>query len=172
MKIEHIETGKLRVHDRNPRKIDDAQFEILKRSITENPEYFEVRPILCTPDFTVFAGNMRLRAALALGLKTVPVAIFDISDEKLRELMIRDNVSNGSWDADVLSADFELGELQSWGYDPVAFGFKSDFKPTGADTKLDEAEQWVYTCPECGAKKIFTKADLKKYDPNDPDTAS
>lgn len=165
IEIKYIDTALLKIHDRNPRKIDDADFDVLKKSITDNPEYFQVRPILATPDMVVFAGNMRLRAALALGLDQVPVAFLDIPVEKQRELMIRDNVSNGKWDADILSADFELAELQGWGYDPVAFGFKSDFQPAAADTRLDEAQKWEYTCPDCNNKHIFTKADLKPYVP-------
>lgn len=164
IEIKYIETKKLVSHERNPRKIDAEQFEVLKKSIADNPEYFEVRPILCTPDFVVFAGNMRLRAALELKLEKVPVAIMDISAEKQRELMVRDNVQNGIWDADILSADFELTELQSWGYDPVAYGYKSDFKPTAPDTKLDEMQKWVYKCGSCGTEHIFSKKDLKPYD--------
>lgn len=166
IEIKYIPVAQLKLHERNPRKIDAEQFEILKKSITENKEYFEVRPILATPDFVVFAGNMRLRAAQELQLESVPVAILDVDEKKQRELMIRDNVQNGIWDADVLSADFELEELQGWGYDPVSFGYKSDFKPAAADTRLDEAQKWEYTCKECGAKHVFTKADLKPYDPS------
>ena len=166
IKIEYIETAKLQTHDRNPRKIDAEQFEILKKSIADNPEYFEVRPILCTPAFVVFAGNMRLQAAREMKLEKVPVAIMDISEEKQRELMVRDNVQNGIWDADILSADFDLEELQGWGYDPVQFGYKSDFKPAPIDTKLDEAQKWQIECPDCHVAHIFSKSDLKPYDPD------
>lgn len=166
IETKYIETSKLITHDRNPRKIDAEQFDILKKSITDNPEYFEVRPILCTPDFVVFAGNMRLAAARDLGLEKVPVAIMDIPEAKQRELMVRDNVQNGIWDADILSADFDLEELQGWGYDPVQFGYKSDFKPATPDTKLDESQKWQIECPDCKAVHIFSKSDLKPYDPD------
>ena len=164
IQIQYVDIGLLKNHDRNPRKIDEEDFAILKKSITDNPEYFEVRPILCTPDYTVFAGNMRLRAALDLGLTRVPVAVMDITPAQQRELMIRDNVSNGTWDADILGADFEITELQGWGFDPVAMGFKPEKAGVGGPD-LSESQQWEYECKECGAKHIFTKKDLKPYVP-------
>lgn len=164
IKIEYLPTAQLKLLDRNPRKITDEQFETLKKSITDNPEYFEVRPILCTPDFVVFAGNMRLRAAKDLKLEKVPVAILDISPEKQRELMIRDNVQNGIWDTDMLSADFEIAELQEYGYDPTLYGYNSKFTPAPPDTRLDETQKWQIECPDCHSKHIFSKSDLKPYD--------
>lgn len=164
IEIKYIDTGLLHLLERNPRKIDAEQFEILKKSLADNPEYFQVRPILATPDLVVFAGNMRLRAAIALKLDQVPVAIMDISPEKQRELMIRDNVQNGVWDIDVLSADFDLPELESYGYDGKMFGFKSDFTPAANGVKLDEAQKWQIECPGCHEVHIFSKSDLKPYD--------
>lgn len=125
LKIEYKPVSFLKAHERNPRNIRERDFEVLKQSIRDNPEYFEVRPILATPTGRVFAGNMRLRAALALGMQEVPVAIMDVSPEKERELMIRDNVQNGQWDHDILGADFEMGELEAWGVDLTDFGVKN-----------------------------------------------
>ena len=159
---EYLDAHSLKNHERNPRRIDVDDFERLKDSIRDNPEYFEVRPILCTPDLVVFAGNMRLKAALSLGLQKVPVAVMDISEEKQKELMIRDNVTNGRWDTDILGADFGLTELSAWGYDIDNLGTPS-FAPSKPDTKLDETQRWIYVCPECSMEHIFTKKDLKPY---------
>lgn len=166
IETKYIDTNLLQTHERNPRKIDGEQFETLKRSILDNPEYFEVRPILCTPDMVVFAGNMRLRAAIDLKLDQVPVAIMDIPEAKQRELMIRDNVTNGIWDADILSADFEIEELKGWGYDAVATGFDAKTKaPTAGGMDTDENQKWEIECPDCHTTHIFSKSDLKPYDP-------
>lgn len=163
IETKYIDTNLLQIHERNPRKIDAADFEVLKKSIADNPEYFEVRPILCTPDMIVFAGNMRLRAAKELGLDQVPVAVMDIPEAKQRELMIRDNVTNGVWDADILSADFEIDELKGWGYDAVATGFDPKVKAPAMST--DENQKWEIECPDCHTTHIFSKSDLKPYDP-------
>jgi hypothetical protein len=170
IKIEYRSIASLKTHERNPRTISDTDFATLQTSIKDNPEYFEVRPILCTPDGVVFAGNMRLRAAIAIGLEKVPCAVMDIPEAKQRELMIRDNIQNGRWDHDILGADFEIGELKGWGFDVDTFGVPN-FAPTSADTRLDETQQWVYTCGECGTEHVFTKKDLKPYEPK-PDTES
>lgn len=162
--VEYKPISFLKTHSRNPRKIEDADFAVLKESIATNKEYFEVRPILCTPDGVVFAGNMRLRAAVALGMTEVPVAVMDIPDAKVRELMIRDNIQNGIWDHDILGADFETEELASWGYDLDAFGEKNLGKANSSAGGIDEDQRWVYTCGECGTEHIFTKRDLKPYE--------
>ena len=164
IKTEYKPISFLKAHTRNPRKIEDKDFAVLKESIKANPDYFEVRPILCKPDGTVFAGNMRLRAAVALGMEQVPVAIMDIPDARVRELMIRDNIQNGQWDADILGADFEIGELQLWGYDLDAFGEKNLGSTNGSGSGINEDQRWIYTCGECGTEHIFTKRDLKPYE--------
>lgn len=121
-KIEYVSVDKLTNHPQNPRKLSDRQMKILKESIQANPDYFETRPILCNKDFVVFAGNMRLAAAKDIGLKEVPVAIMDISEERQREIMIRDNRQNGMWDFDLLSSTFETPELLSWGFSETELG--------------------------------------------------
>ena len=166
--IEFLPTSQLKVHDRNPRKISEEAFEKLKRDVAEDPEYFAVRPILCTPDFVVFAGNMRLRAAIALGLEKVPVAVLPFS-EKNRKRMILDNVHRGEYDADILSSDYEVSELEDWGVDMAEFGVKN-FAPAPPDTRLDETQKWVYTCPDCGKEHVFSKSDLKPYEPDNTGT--
>ena len=117
----YITTSKIKLHPSNPRFIKDRDFDILCQSIQNNPDFFEARPLLCTPDLVVFAGNMRLRAAKALKLKYVPVIIMDVDEEKQRELMIRDNVNNGQWDTDALAAMFEIPELAAWGMPAFSF---------------------------------------------------
>lgn len=139
-KIEHIPTNKLKSHSKNPRLIKDEDFEILCKSIKENPEYFEVRPILCNKDMVVFAGNMRLKAAKHLGLLTVPVCIMDISEEKQKELMIRDNVQNGQWDIILLNAEFDTEDLQGYGVDLESMGMFTD-SGYGTETSLPNGEK-------------------------------
>ncbi len=121
-KIEYIKVGLLKPHPQNPRIIKDRQFEILCESIKKHKSYFETRPILANKDLVVFAGNMRLRAAIEVGLEEVPVAIMDISEEEQRELMIRDNRQNGEWDFSLLSATFENDELLAMGFEENELG--------------------------------------------------
>ncbi len=134
-KAQYIKTSKLKIHTNNPRYIKDRDFDILCESIQANPEYFEARPILCTPDMVVFAGNMRLRAARKIGMKEVPVVVMDIAEEKARELMIRDNVQSGQWDTEALAGMFETDELTAWGMPDFVFGeAPGQEPPAGADS--------------------------------------
>ena len=143
-KIEYIKISKLKGSPINPRKIDRDQFEKLCASIKENQLYFETRPILCNKEFVVFAGNMRLRAAKKLGLKEVPCAVMDISEEKQKEIMVRDNVSNGEWDISLLTAEFETEDLESYGVDLEGMGVFTD---TGFDSEasLPSGEKSEFT---------------------------
>lgn len=137
VKIEYINTSKLILSDKNPRKIDDKDFAILCDSIVKNHDYFETRPILCNKDMEVFAGNMRLRAAIKVGLDKVPTAIMDIPKERQRELLIRDNVQNGQWDEELLPSLFDNAELEEWGVDMSQFGVW-DLDPTEIDDVIPE----------------------------------
>ncbi len=107
----------------NPRKISDSQFKILCKSIQDNISYFEARPIILsdrTGEFIVIAGNQRYKAAKHLKLKKVPIYLMkDLSLEQEKEIVIRDNISNGDWDWDILNTGAwgEISDLEEWGLD-------------------------------------------------------
>jgi DNA modification methylase len=140
--IKYININEIKPDTNNPRLIKDDQFKKLCKSIKENREYFETRPILCDKNMVIFAGNMRYKAAKELGLKEVPVSIFDISEEKRNELMIRDNVSNGEWDFDILANQFEVKELEEFGLelkDLKMSCFEGEQKD--AEPQIDKADE-------------------------------
>lgn len=128
-KVEHIVEYKsldeLCHLERNPRKISKDNMEKLVKSIKANPDYFEARPIICsdrTGKLVIIAGNQRLRAAKTAGLSEVPVVVLHgLSEEREREITIRDNVELGEWDLDLLESDWDAEDLQEWGVD--------EFKP-------------------------------------------
>jgi ParB-like chromosome segregation protein Spo0J len=55
-------------------------------------------------DGTVYAGNMRLRAALHLGMRHVPAIVEDVPDRLAKERALRDNAQWGEWEDDGLAA--------------------------------------------------------------------
>lgn len=105
----------------NPRIIKKDQFEKLKQSIKDNADYFEARPIILsdrTGELVILAGNQRYKAAKALGMTEVPTVLLpDLTEEREREIVIRDNVSNGDWDMDALANEWDEAQLQEWGVD-------------------------------------------------------
>lgn len=103
----------------NPRTIKKDQFEKLKKSIQDNQDYFEARPIILsdrTGELVILAGNQRYKAAKAIGLKEVPTILLpNLTEEREKEIIIRDNVENGEWDWDALFNEWDTDKLQEWG---------------------------------------------------------
>lgn len=164
-KVQYLPTGKLKLHPDNPRFIHDRDFEILCQSIENNPDYFEARPLLCTPDLVVFAGNMRLRAAKHMKLKQVPVVVMDITPERVRELMVRDNIQNGEWDIEALIAGFEMDELKAWGMPDFVFdGSPGESEDVEQAAQL-EAKEDDYEIPET-IKTDIVRGDLFEIGPH------
>lgn len=105
----------------NPRTIKKDQFEKLKQSLKDNADYFEARPIILsdrTGELVILAGNQRYKAAKALGLKEVPTVLLpNLTEEREKEIIIRDNVENGEWDIDMLANEWDAESLIEWGVD-------------------------------------------------------
>lgn len=103
----------------NPRTIKKDQFEKLKKSLQNNADYFEARPIILsnrTGQNIILAGNQRYKAAKAIGMEQVPTILLEgLTEEREREIVIRDNVENGDWDMDMLANAWDANDLLDWG---------------------------------------------------------
>ena len=108
---------KLKKHPDNPRVIKDVKYSKLVKSIKEFPEMLEKRPLVVTKDLIVLGGNMRLRAAKDAGLKEIWIDETDWSEEKQREIIIKDNSGFGERDFDALANDWDVHDLNDWGLD-------------------------------------------------------
>jgi len=113
----------LRVWPENPRSIAPRRLEDLKQALSADPEMLWARPLIALPDGTVFCGNQRLLAAVALGWETVPTFTIELEWERARLWALRDNNPYGDWDEDAL-ADL-LRELEAEGVDLALAGFES-----------------------------------------------
>jgi len=109
----------------NPRYIKDDQFKTLCDSIQDNPEYFEARPIILsnrTGKLIILAGNQRYKAAKTIGRASVPTILLEgLTEEKEKEIIIRDNISNGNWDWDILANEWNEEDLKDWGLENMDF---------------------------------------------------
>lgn len=119
--MELLNIKKINPNPNNPRTIKDEKFKRLVQSIKEFPEMLEKRPIVVNKDMMVLGGNMRLKACIEAGLTEVPVLVADWSEEKQREFIIKDNVSGGEWDWDVLANEWDANQLTEWGLDVPDF---------------------------------------------------
>lgn len=121
MEVIYRSTETLKKLEDNPRTISEGQLQKLKESIQKNPDYFEARPIILsdrTGHLVIIAGNQRYDACVQLGIKEVPtVLIPNLTEEREREIIIRDNVSNGEWDEMILKDKWDVEELKDWGVD-------------------------------------------------------
>lgn len=113
---------KVKSNPNNPRLIKDDKFHKLVNSIKEFPKMLEIRPIVVNDDMIVLGGNMRLKACKEAGLKEVPVIkASDLTEEEQRQFIIKDNVSGGEWDWDMLANEWDVEQLDEWGLDVSVF---------------------------------------------------
>lgn len=106
---------KIRLNDNNPRLIKDDKFQQLCKSIQDFPEMLQLRSIIVDERLTILGGNMRYRACLEIGIKDVPVIIVKgLTEEQKKEFIIKDNVSFGEWDYDLLKM-WDITLLNDWG---------------------------------------------------------
>ena len=119
--IQYRKLTELKKLPNNPRTIKKDDMERLKKSIKDNPDYFEARPIILsnrTGELVILAGNQRYEAAKALKMEEVPTFLLEgLTEAREREIIIRENVSNGDWDMDVLANEWDTQELTDWGLD-------------------------------------------------------
>jgi len=125
----------------NPRLIKDHKFKQLVKSIQDFPQMLELRPIVIDENNIVLGGNMRLKACIEAGLTDVPVIhANNLSEEKKKEFIVKDNVGYGEWDWSELANTWEVDLLQEWGLDIPSFdneGFSDKNKELSLDDVTD-----------------------------------
>jgi site-specific DNA-methyltransferase (adenine-specific) len=118
MNIELVKISKVKANKDNPRLIKDDKFHKLVKSIKEFPEMLKIRPIVVNEDMIVLGGNMRLKACKEAGLKEVHIIkAEELTEEKQREFIIKDNAGFGEWDWDIMANEWDADQLNDWGID-------------------------------------------------------
>ena len=98
-----VKLSEVKINPNNPRLIKDDNFKKLVQSIKDFPEMLNIRPIVVNQDMVILGGNMRFKACKEAGLKEVPVIVTDLTEKQQKEFLIKDNVSGGEWDWDLLN---------------------------------------------------------------------
>ena len=137
----------------NPRIIRDKEFKNLCQSIKDNPKFFEARPLILsdrTGELVIIAGNQRYEAAKALKMKEAPTYLMEgLTEEKEKEITIRDNTNQGEWDMDLLSAWDDL-PLIDWGVKlPKDWNSIPEITEDQSESKSICQQN---ECPKCGYK--------------------
>lgn len=134
----------------NPRIIKDHKFKQLVKSIQDFPQMLELRPIVIDENNMVLGGNMRLKACLEAGLTDVPVIhANNLSEERKKEFIVKDNVGYGEWDFDQLANEWDVDLLQEWGLDIPNFEINNL-----------EAEEDDFDVPNGGSETDIILGDL------------
>ncbi|MEK6618922.1 MAG: ParB N-terminal domain-containing protein, partial [Nitrospirota bacterium] len=101
MQTVDVPIGQLKFSEYNPRSMSAHDFEGLKRSLREFG-WVEPAVVNTSPgrENVIIGGHQRVRAAQALGQKTVPVVFVHVppAQEKLLNLAL--NRISGQWDED------------------------------------------------------------------------
>lgn len=136
-----IKVSELKPNPNNPRIIKDDKFKKLVNSIKEFPEMLDARPVVVTPDMVVLGGNMRLKALQAAGVKETPVYVASWDEVKQKQFIIKDNVGFGEWDWNMISNEWELENLESWGLDIPNLDDEVDELEDGEEIELPQSVQ-------------------------------
>jgi len=131
----------IKANPNNPRIIKDDKFKKLVQSIKDLPEMAEVRPIVVNTDMVVLGGNMRLKAMKEAGWKEAPVEIVDWDEDKQRQFIIKDNVSGGEWDWEMLANQWDAEELNEWGLDLPEFEQVKELEAEEDDFEMPDEVQ-------------------------------
>ena len=123
MVIEKKNTKDLLPAEYNPRKDlkpGDAEYEKLKRSITE---FGYVEPVIWNKTTgRVVGGHQRLKVLMDMGITEVECVVVELSEEKEKALNIALNKISGEWDKDKLA--LLITDLQGTDFDVSLTGFE------------------------------------------------
>lgn len=165
--------------DGNPRKITKKNLDRLKKSIQDNRQFFEARPVLLNRvggKLTIIGGHQRLKAAQSLGMVDVPCFIFDNLDEDTaKRYTILDNTNEGEWDWDKLKAftlnvnldDFNVSIPETIDYERIAAKSVLDaimYKPSEQEASIDEfLDNELYDVVSDELSKMEIPDELKEF---------
>ena len=122
MQIEKIPVAKLKAAEYNPRralKPGDAEYEKLKRSITE---FGYVEPVIWNKQTgNVGGGHQRLTVMRDLGITEIDCVVVDLDPMREKAVIVALNKIQGEWDKDKLAA--LLTEFDGSEFDVTLTGF-------------------------------------------------
>jgi ParB-like chromosome segregation protein Spo0J len=163
MKI--VKISEVKLNPNNPRIIKDDNFKKLVKSVIDFPEMLHLRPIVVNKEMVILGGNMRYKACIEAEIKEVPVIIAkDLTPEQENEFLIKDNISGGEWDWDVLANEWSNEKLVEWGLniwetnDDIEL---TDFFEENGDSEKDQKFKIVLEYSETDFAEINEL--LKKY---------
>ena len=138
-----IQISELKEYEHNPRQISKDDFAKLVNSIKQDGYH---QRIIVNQNNIIIGGHQRKKALLEAGLKesdTVEVLVPDrkLTQEELDRINVRDNLSFGEYDFDILADRFDAETLVDFGMSEdllVGFGDDNLLADTEDNTEVDE----------------------------------
>ena len=138
-----IQISELKEYEHNPRRIGKKEFEKLVSSIKQDGYH---QRIIVNHDNIIIGGHQRKKALLEAGLQendTVEVLVPDrkLTQQELDRINIRDNLSFGEYDFDILANRFDTETLVDFGMSGdllVGFGDDELLSAVGDNTESEE----------------------------------
>jgi len=115
--LEKRKLAELKPYEHNPRNITDKGKDNLKKSIDK---FGLAEPIVINRDNTIIGGHARFFVLQERGDSECECYVPDreLSEEECKELNVRLNKNiAGEWDWDILANEFEIKDLEEWGFD-------------------------------------------------------
>lgn len=139
----------LKPHPSNPRRLTKDQYNHLKISLDK---FGLIDKPIVNCDNTIIGGHQRYMILKKDKAKEIECWMPDhpLTDDEVKELMVRLNRNTGEFDFDLLANDFELTDLLEWGFNADDLDLKSfDNIDLGEE---EEKPKKLKECPHCGGK--------------------
>ena len=147
--IKTVKLSEIKINPANPRTITDKEMAYLVKSLQEFPDMMKLREVVVDENNLIIGGNMRFRALQQIGKKTCIIKIVKgLTPEQKREFIIRDNTTQGEWDFDALSSEWDSLPLIEWGLDIPKAWMGSEPEEENQDEPEPEEPQ-IIICPKC-----------------------
>ena len=147
MKVIDKPVNEIRPYAKNPRINDKAVAESIR-------EYGFKQPIVIDKDGVIVAGHTRLKAALMLGLETVPCVVADdLTDEQVRAFRLVDNKTAelSAWDDELLAEELKALEnldLSIYGFENIKIIDRTTENPYTNKIEIPKYEPKEESAPE------------------------
>ena len=147
--------GQLAWLPKNPRQWTQTDIDRTVRSIEEDTDFLEDRPVLLVPgpkegQYIAFAGNLRYTAAKKLDLQTVPAVVYHPETDEdfltVKRRAMKDNGTFGAWDMDELANRWSDLPLPDWGVPVPDFEDLPEDKPEVVEDEMPDADGILVRC--------------------------
>ncbi len=144
--LQTVSIKDLKDHPKNPRQIGKQQFERLTKMIDK---WGLLDKPIVNADMTIIGGHQRIRVLKKKKIKTVEcmVAVEQLSDDDVEDLLIGLNLHQGDFDYDILGNMWDPIKL-------IELGFTEDQLLGDCKNEVDEekknSSKKKKCCPSCG----------------------